>query len=177
MTRRSLLAVTYGTDEAKRMLDAMVEEGRILSWEPQVSDWLCDWGTDGPRPFGSLLACDLSPSETEGMRARAFWDGAVEQDGSMSDAMLSLMRMDDRRREEYRKRYVSADRYVEEQACLHADAFLGPDGEWVDSSALRGRNQLHDWVVGFADRHVIPLMDMDDAADLTISMYTYLDMP
>lgn len=176
MVRRSLIAVTRGVDEAEHFLEEMSEGGRILSWEPQPMGRVaaCEGASGNMAP---LTACFLGRDADEGQRARDFWRGAIEQDGSMSDELLAIMRMDDEKRRRYKKQYASVDRYVTEQECLHADAFLGPDGEWADSSHLRGRNQLHEWVTGFVDRHISPLMGGDEEDALLISTYTYLEMP
>lgn len=173
---KTMMAVTHDSDDVEGMLDSLVNKGIITSWRGGT-------GTMLRRQSGDAVAecmlgdLDVRPSDEEREKAERFWHGAIEGDGSMSELLLSVMRMDDAKRESYLRRYKTIERYVEEICSVHADAILLPDGTFSSNDGLRGRNQLHDWNVGFSGRFVAPLMsprdDSPNQSPLMVRMFEY----
>lgn len=172
---KSMMTITSKSTDVEERLDTLVDEGLI-------SDWASGGGTSLRNKDGeSVPECPLrslgagSPDDDQA-KAERFWHGAIEEDGSMSDGLLSVMRMDDEKRASYLRRYKTIDRYVEEMCSLHADAILLPDGTFSSNDGLRGANQLHDWNVRFRDAFVTPLLDKGDETpetELVVRTWSY----
>lgn len=175
MPHAILIVASVGTpDDAKVLEVAQVSSSKpVLSVSlPDGNGFFHGMGSEGKATnLIALSECDLSPNLEDAGKAEAFWHGAVEGDGTMSSSLLALMRMDDDKRASYLRRYGTMDRYVDEMSRLHGDAFLSPEGEWADCLSLRGRNQLHEWNVGFVDRHILPLLPRQDASDIMLAAY------
>lgn len=164
-SKKTIMVISHeGTDVAP-LLDSLVADGTIAGWDD-----------DSPLPLRSSVTGDyvtkcllrelsLSPDNEETRKAEHFWEGAIDEDGSIAPAVLSVMRIDEAKRNAYIKRYKNMGRYVEEVTSVHADAVLLPDGSLVSNDGMRGCNQLHDWAVGFADRFIRPLADGGDGDD------------
>ena len=141
------------------MLEALVDDGVISGWEASPLVGLRNAVTGevvGDCPLAELA---MVADDEEIRKARHFWDGAIAQDGSIPPSVLRVMRIDDEARDAYVRRYGDAERYVTETTAVHADAVLLPDGSFRSNDDMRGRNQLHDWSVGFVDRFLRPLSD------------------
>lgn len=172
--QRTLLVISDADADISVSLDALVADGTISRWDDHPLGMLRN--LDGQAvPECPLASLSVTPSDEDRQKAERFWHGAVERDGSMSEALLSIMRMDDAKRDGYVRRYKDIDRYVLEMCSLHADAVLLPDGRFESNDGMRGCNQLHDWNAGFCDRFVRPLLDGDGSSpdNLVARMLAY----
>lgn len=183
--QKTMLVVSPAGGSPDSLLDAAVESGAIAGWHDGAKASLRRVSDGQEVPSCPLADLSLSGNDEDILRAERFWNGAIEEDGSMSPLLLSVMRMDDSKRATYRRRYKTKERYVQEMSSVHADAVLMPDGSFVSNDGMRGRNQLHEWNVSFADRFLLPLVRQDgtddgpcgdgitDGTGFVVSAYTY----
>lgn len=169
-----LMVIADKEADVRAVLDDAVRDGTIAAWREGLTMTLRH---RSGKPVSECLLSDLAldSSDDDVVRARRFWNGAIDNDGSMSTYLLSVIRMNDEKRNEYVKRYKTLDRYVQEMSSLHADAVLLPDGSFRSNDGLRGCNQLHDWSLGFCGRFIEPLLadESREASALMVRMFEY----
>ena len=156
---KTMFVVIDDDADIEPVLDALLVDGTISHWDESSPIMLRNSVTGEAVSTCPLPELSTATDEEELEKARHFWDGAIEQDGSISQALLGMMRIDASKRGYYVKRYKTRERYAEEVASVHADAILLPDGTFLSNDRLRGSNQLHDWNIGFADRFLRPLAE------------------